>query len=163
MTAPDLNPLHTERASLIAANAKGIEGAAYNARAERIAEIDRELAGQPVENSNQRSNPASAAHNSNGQMETTMRPVLVTTEFRGVFFGYADDTSGDNITLTNARNCIYWPSTQGGFAGLASDGPVKGARIGAAVEKIDLRKVTSVTEVTAAAAKAWTDANVYRG
>lgn len=24
-----------------------------------------------------------------------MRPVLITTEFRGIFFGYADDTSGD--------------------------------------------------------------------
>ena len=92
-----------------------------------------------------------------------MRPVLVTTEFRGVFFGYADDTSGDAITLTNARNCIYWPATNGGFAGLASEGPDKGARIGAKVEKIDLRKVTSVTEVSEAAVKAWEAANVYRG
>ena len=91
------------------------------------------------------------------------RPVLVTTEFRGVFFGYADETSGENITLTNARNCIYWPSKQGGFAGLASEGPVKDARIGARVEKIDLRKVTSVTEVSEVAAKAWEAANVYRG
>ena len=42
-------------------------------------------------------------------------PFFVTTEYRGVFFGYADDTSGDVITLTNARNCIYWPSANGGF------------------------------------------------
>lgn len=90
------------------------------------------------------------------------RPVLVTTEFRGVFFGYADDTTGDNVTLVNARNCIYWPATNGGFAGLASEGPAKGARIGAKVDKIDLRKVTSVTEVTSAAVKAWEAANVYR-
>jgi hypothetical protein len=93
----------------------------------------------------------------------TKRPVLVTTEFRGVFFGYADDTTGDTVILTNARNCIYWPSTNGGFAGLASDGPVKGARIGARVDKIDLRKVTSVTEVSAKAVDAWESANVYRG
>ncbi len=92
-----------------------------------------------------------------------MRPVLVTTEFRGVFFGYADDTTGENITLINARNCIYWPSSQGGFAGLASEGPAKGARIGAKVDKIDLRKVTSVTEVSAVAVAAWESANVYRG
>ena len=91
------------------------------------------------------------------------RPVLVTTEFRGVFFGYADDTSGDNITLENARNCIYWPSNNGGFGGLASEGPAKGARIGAVVEKIDLRKVTSVAEVTKVAEKAWVGADVYRG
>lgn len=44
MTSPDLKTLRAERASLIAANAKGIEGAAYNARAERIDEIDKELA-----------------------------------------------------------------------------------------------------------------------
>ena len=91
------------------------------------------------------------------------RPVLVTTEFRGVFFGFAEDTSGDNVTLTNARNCIYWPPNQGGFAGLASEGPAEGSRIGAYVEKIDLRKVTSVTEVSVAAAGKWEAADVYRG
>ena len=91
------------------------------------------------------------------------RAVLVTTEFRGVFFGYAADTSGDVITLSNARNCIYWPSANGGFGGLASEGPAEGARIGARVEKLELRKITSVAEVSEAAAKAWEAANVYRG
>lgn len=91
------------------------------------------------------------------------RPVLVTTEFRGVFFGYADNTAGDNITLKRARNCIYWPSTQGGFGGLASEGPAKDSRIGAVVEQIDLRKVTAVLEVTAAAAAKWDAADVYQG
>lgn len=92
-----------------------------------------------------------------------MRPVLVTTEYRGVFYGQAEDTSGDTITLTNARNCIYWPSANGGFMGLASKGPVKGARIGERVAKIELRKVTSVTEVEPAAAEAWEGADVYHG
>jgi hypothetical protein len=91
------------------------------------------------------------------------RPVLVTTEFRGVFFGFAEDTSGDNIMLTQARNCIYWPSTQGGFAGLAAEGPAEGSRIGAMVAKIDLRKVTSVVEVEPSAVKRWISAEVYRG
>jgi hypothetical protein len=91
------------------------------------------------------------------------RAVLVTTDFRGVFFGYAADTSGDAITLSNARNCIYWPSANGGFGGLASEGPAKGARIGARVEKLELRKITSVAEVSEAAVKAWEAANVYRG
>ena len=91
------------------------------------------------------------------------RPVLVTTEYLGVFFGYADDTSGDVIVLTNARNCIYWPSANGGFGGLASEGPAKGARIGARVDKLELRKITSVAEVTEVSAKAWEAANVYRG
>lgn len=91
------------------------------------------------------------------------KPVLVTTEFRGVFFGYATDTTGDTITLTNARNCIYWPSANGGFAGLASEGPAKGARIGARVGQIELRKITAVAECTPAAVEAWEAANVYRG
>lgn len=91
------------------------------------------------------------------------RAVLVTTEFRGVFFGFASKTGGDQITLENARNCIYWPSTQGGFGGLASEGPKKGSRIGAVVEKIDLRKVTSVVEVTKTAEAAWQSAETYRG
>ena len=64
---------------------------------------------------------------------TNGRPVLVTTEYRGVFFGYAEDTSGDTVILTNARNCIYWPSANGGFMGLASEGPATDARIGARV------------------------------
>lgn len=104
-----------------------------------------------------------AATMPNGDTKMSERPVLVTTEFRGIFFGYAADTNGDNITLSRARNCIYWPSSQGGFAGLAAEGPAKGARIGSAVSSIDLRKVTSVIEVTPEAAKKWEAANVYRG
>lgn len=93
----------------------------------------------------------------------TGRPVLVTTEFRGVFFGYADDTSGDTITLKNARNCIYWPSGNGGFGGLASEGPAEGSRIGSRVSQIELRKITAVAEVAPSAVEAWEAANVHRG
>ena len=95
--------------------------------------------------------------------ERVGRPVLVTTEFRGVFFGYAVDTTGDPITLTNARNCIYWPSGNGGFLGLASEGPAKGSRIGARADMIELRKITAVAEVTETAAAAWESASTYRG
>lgn len=91
------------------------------------------------------------------------RPVIVTTEFRGVFFGYADDTSGDTIVLKNARNCIYWSQATGGFMGLASKGPGNGSRIGAQVDQIELRKVTSVVEVTPEAIEAWTEAKTYVG
>lgn len=87
----------------------------------------------------------------------------MTTEFRGVFFGFAEDTKGDTITLTKARNCIYWSSKTGGFMGLASDGPGAGSRIGAVVDKIDLRKVTSVIEMTPKAVEAWTEAKTHVG
>ena len=91
-------------------------------------------------------------------------PVLVTTEYRGVFFGYADpaELASDTITLTGARNCIYWPSEQGGFMGLASEGPAKSARIGARAD-ITLRKITATAPVSEVATAKWETANVYRG
>lgn len=85
------------------------------------------------------------------------RAVLVTTEFRGVFFGYATDTTGDTIHLRAARNCIYWPATNKGFLGLASEGPKNGARVGPAAD-IDLRKITCVVEVSAYAVTVWESA-----
>ena len=91
------------------------------------------------------------------------KPVIVTTEYRGVFFGYADDTSSDTITLKNARNCIYWSAKTGGFMGLASKGPASGSRIGERVASIELRKVTAVVEMTTAAVEAWEAADVFRG
>lgn len=92
-------------------------------------------------------------------------PVLVTTEYRGVFFGYANanETSGDNITLTNARNCLYWSAATGGFLGLAATGPAERSRIGATTPHLELRKVTSVARVTPEAEKVWVEYPVYRG
>jgi len=86
--------------------------------------------------------------------EQQERPVLVTTEYRGVFFGYATDTDGDTINLKRARNCIYWPPANKGFLGLAETGPIKGSRVGPPAD-IQLRKITCVAEVTEAAVKAW--------
>lgn len=85
------------------------------------------------------------------------RPVLVTTAHRGVFFGYAEITDGDTIKLTRGRNCIYWPASNKGFLGLASDGPAKGARVWPAAD-IELRNITSVSECTEGAVAAWESA-----
>lgn len=82
------------------------------------------------------------------------RAVLVTTAHKGVFFGYAKDTDGAIIKLRAARNCIYWPTEQKGFLGLASTGPVSGARIGPAAD-IELRDITSVAVCTPQAVEAW--------
>lgn len=86
--------------------------------------------------------------------EQKERAVVVTTKHRGVFFGYATDTDGDQINLRAARNCIYWPAENKGFMGLAAMGPVSGARVGPAAD-ITLRKITSVIECTPDAVKAW--------
>jgi hypothetical protein len=85
------------------------------------------------------------------------KPVLITTEFRGVFFGHVkDDTQlPAQITLTGARNCIYWSSDVKGFMGLAANGPNANCRISAVVPEITLYKITSVTPVEEAAVKAW--------
>jgi hypothetical protein len=71
-----------------------------------------------------------------------------------VFFGYAEDTSGTTIKLRAGRNCVYWSADMHGFLGLAASGPSKTCRIGPAAD-IKLRDVTSVTDVTAVAIKAW--------
>ncbi len=84
------------------------------------------------------------------------RAVLITTEYKGVFFGYATNTDGDIIKLKRARNCIYWPTQNKGFMGLASDGPHRDAKIGPPAD-IELRKVTAVVEVTPTAEKVWND------
>lgn len=94
--------------------------------------------------------------------QTKRRPVLLTTEYRGVFFGFAEKTSGDTVTLHDARNCIYWSKDVGGFAGLASLGPTTSCRIGRVVSQIELRKVNSVSEVSDMALKAWTAAPVWQ-
>src|SRR5579859_6746518 len=89
----------------------------------------------------------------------TERPVLVTTVHRGVFFGYTELTdaeldAAETIRLSRARNCIYWPVDNRGFVGLASVGPVKGARVGPAAD-IGLRNITAVANCTPEAAAAW--------
>jgi Domain of unknown function (DUF6948) len=82
------------------------------------------------------------------------RAVLVTTAHRGVFFGYAKDTSGETIKLRAARLCVYWSADLRGFMGLASHGPNSGCRIGPPAD-IEIRSITSVTEVTPEATANW--------
>jgi uncharacterized protein DUF6948 len=93
----------------------------------------------------------------NRSKKETERAVMVTTSHRGVFFGYALDTSGASIQLRAARNCLYWPAENKGFMGLANMGPVKGARVGPPAD-IELRDITSVAECTDVAVAAWESA-----
>lgn len=85
------------------------------------------------------------------------KAVLVTTEFRGVFFGYVKDDSKlpDEITLTRVRNCIYWSSDLGGFLGLSAQGPNGNCKIGTEVPELRLFKITAIAPVTDEAAKRW--------
>ena len=82
------------------------------------------------------------------------RAVLVTTQHKGVFFGYATETGGTTIRLRAARLCVYWTADLRGFMGLASSGPQKGCRIGPAVD-MEVRDITSVSECTPEAVAQW--------
>lgn len=86
-------------------------------------------------------------------MESENRPVIVCTEYRGVFFGYAKETNGDVIQLTGARMAIRW-GTDKGVMQLANTGPTSTSLISARAS-IEVRKVTAVFEVTPVAAAAW--------
>ena len=82
-----------------------------------------------------------------------MRPVIVCTQWKGVFFGHAEDTSGAVVHLTGAKMAIYWGTTKGVMQ-LAHTGPTAKSRISAPAD-IELRGVTAVFEVTQEAADKW--------
>lgn len=89
-----------------------------------------------------------------------LKPVVVTTKHRGVFFGWADPaTLGQpTLTLQRCRNCIRWAASIGGFLGLAKTGPDQNCRIGAEAPTVLLHDVTSVSDCTAEATDAWAKA-----
>ena len=88
-----------------------------------------------------------------------MKNVIVTTTHRGVFYGQAPDTtkaSDPIIKLADAKMAIYWGTTKGLFE-LAHTGPTPKSRISAPAD-VELVDITSVLDVSEAAAKAWAQA-----
>ena len=81
------------------------------------------------------------------------RPVIVCTEHRGVFFGYAEDTTGTTILLKRARMAIYF-GTNRGVMELAETGPTAKSKVSARAD-LDVRKITLVMEVTTEACAKW--------
>ena len=81
--------------------------------------------------------------------------ILVTTEFRGVFFGYLEKWDAETRTavLKGARNIVYWSSDVQGFLGLAASGPSNGCRVGPKVDGLELQKVTARVPLTDTAVK----------
>lgn len=85
-------------------------------------------------------------------------PLLVTTEHKGVFFGYGHITQDKIIRLENARMCVYWAQDVRGIIGLAATGPTSGCRITAPCPAITLQGVTSIIEVSKEAEEKWAQA-----
>jgi hypothetical protein len=84
--------------------------------------------------------------------------VLVTTEHRGVFFGYlapGEKPTKESVTLQNARNCVYWSAQEKGVFGLAATGPGKSCKVGPKVQQLTLLDITSVALCTPEAVEAW--------
>jgi len=87
-----------------------------------------------------------------------MNPVLVTTNNRGVYFGYLEDDSEAPAkhVLTNARCAVYWDTDiLKGFLELAADGPSGACRISRPTTRFTVYGVATVAECTDKAADAW--------
>lgn len=87
----------------------------------------------------------------------TGKKVVVTTQYRGVFFGeIVENNAPSSIVLKDARNCLYWDSSLHGFIGLAASGPNKGCRIGPAASlPMEIFDITSIVECTPQAVENW--------
>lgn len=86
-----------------------------------------------------------------------MKAILVTTEYRGVFYGLVDenaDLTEKTISLIGARCAIRF-GTQHGVAELAATGPTKDSKIGSRADLIALHGVTAIWSVTDAAREKW--------
>lgn len=86
------------------------------------------------------------------------KAVVVTTEKRGVFFGYIPmdaKTEVDRITIKRGRMCVYWAAAVRGVVGLAATGPDANSRISPAAPELSLTGVTGVWLATDAARDAW--------
>lgn len=81
-------------------------------------------------------------------------PVVITTQNRGVFFGYLQKFNGNDAILANVRNCIYWRGVKG-FIGLAYTGPNKDCRIGPKAKKALIKNITAILEASKKATAAW--------
>lgn len=91
-------------------------------------------------------------------MSQKAKALVVTTEHKGVFFGYGEPTNDKVIRLTEARMCVYWSSDVRSVVGLAASGPTKNCKVGPAAPAIVLQAVTSVMEVSKEAEEKWIQA-----
>lgn len=88
-----------------------------------------------------------------------MTPVLITTENRGVYFGYLDeDRAPAHVVLERARVCVSWDTGHRGFLHLAVEGPQGVADVSPAVGRLTVYGVATLAECSERAAKAWDEA-----
>lgn len=86
-----------------------------------------------------------------------MKPVLVTTQHRGVFAGLVpadQDMTARTISMKDARMAIYWGTTKGVMQ-LAETGPTSKSKISAPADIPALHDITAIFAVTDAAWAKW--------
>ena len=84
--------------------------------------------------------------------------VLVTTQHRGVFFGWVQkdqDMSARTMSLKGSRCAIHWRTTNG-VAELAEIGPNQDSKIGSKADLVALHDITAIWACTEEAVTAWT-------
>lgn len=84
----------------------------------------------------------------------TKRHVIITTEYRGCYFGELVDHTERACILENARMAIYWGTTKG-VDQLAQTGPTTTTKLGAVAPRIWLCGITSLVDCTPEAVAAW--------
>lgn len=86
-----------------------------------------------------------------------MKPVLITTQHRGVFAGLVpndQDMTARSMPLQSARMAIYW-GTEHGVMQLAETGPTESSRISATADIEMLNDITAIFTVTDEAWEKW--------
>lgn len=86
-----------------------------------------------------------------------MKPVLVTTEHRGVFAGVIEegqDLSARSMPLKAAKMAIYW-GTKRGVMELCKDGPNGNSNISLPADIPMLHGITAVFDITPEAWAKW--------
>ncbi len=85
-----------------------------------------------------------------------LRYVVVTTANRGIFIGQTDAPVGaETVVLKDGRNVFYFTAETGGFVGIASKGLFRGAKVGPAAERLELRNITAVLDASREAVETW--------
>ena len=86
-----------------------------------------------------------------------MKAVIVTTEHRGVFFGYVEndqDLTNKTLGLKGAKMAIRWRTSKG-IAELAEIGPNENSLIGAKADVPVIHNITAVFLVSKEAEQKW--------
>lgn len=85
-----------------------------------------------------------------------MQAVLITTNNRGIYFGYlAKDNGAESVVLEQARVVVSWDTEHKGFLYLATHGPEEVAEVSPACERMTVYGIATMADCSPAATEAW--------